>query len=236
MNKTIAGLTAGVVLVLALSGCGSTSTSGSEEASGEKAKVLVVAIDMSSSTMGLDDQAQKRIGSDLRRKIEGLPLGSNVVIFTVGDDRESVVSQEFGVTRYATEDGDTPEALAVKIPDMVVSYLQEARAKGKYQGQSALTGAVWDANKYCSDASCDFIFFTDGMQNTASGVQYPDDYEKPLAPLDGLSLANMDVTLKGVGAGSDPNEAMSDIRIKVEQHWQKWLSDAGARSTKISRL
>lgn len=235
MNKITLGLTT-AGMALALSACGSTSNSASGEASGETPKVLIVAIDMSASTMGLDDQAQKRIGSDLRRKIEGLPLGSNVVIFTVGDDRESVVSQEFGVTRYATEESDTPEALAVKIPDMVVSYLQEAHAKGKYQGQSALTGAVWDANKYCNDATCDFIFFTDGMQNTASGVKYPDDFEKPLVPLEGMRLANMDVTLKGVGAGSDPNEAMSDIRIKVEAQWRKFLSDAGAKSITISRL
>lgn len=191
-------------------------------------ETIIILLDISLSTPVSDPQAQARLVKTLHDAISPIPLKSRIEVRTLGDDADTVYSSTDMVLNYKTRDGDTAENLSKAIPAKIIRFFQT----GKSQGMSALTNAIWDANKLCED-SCRVLFFTDGMQNTPEGVHYPSDYKKPLPELPGLDLSHMKVSMIGVGSGL---ESSSDTRVKIESHWLKWFTKAKAKEIHISRF
>jgi hypothetical protein len=193
---------------------------------------LIILLDLSMSTPIATQNFQRDAQPLIVSAIASLPMGSTVHMRTVSDDQEALLGMKYQVqTRYSPT-GDTSSSLANKIPRMIAGLLNKAlNNPQKYtHGQSALTSGIYDAAKYCT-TSCTIMFFTDGMQNTRLGVHYPDDYDKPLVKINGLTLNNSNIIMYGVGQNVE-----SELRIAVEQHWVKWLSDAGAKSVDMKRF
>lgn len=206
------------------------------------ADTLVVMLDISGSTPIVEPNFIRSSMPIITEKIGRLPIGSNIEVMTVGDDKRMPLNLHFYVQRMKDKHRDTVVNLSRNIPTMVTQYLNSVREspQTKMQGESSLSPGFLDASKLCQKGKqCESIFFTDGMEYQPHVIAWPRDYNKPLPPIDGLDLNGMNVTMYGVGQcakGLESGCATSQARISIENHWQKWLKKYSAGDVAIRRL
>lgn len=206
------------------------------------ADTLVVMLDISGSTPIVEPNFVRASMPILAEKISKLPIGSNIEVMTVGDDKKMPLNLRFYIQRFKDRSGDTAANLTRNVPAMVEQYLNSVRESPatKMQGESSLSPGFLDASKLCQKGKpCESIFFTDGMEYQPSVIAWPRDYSKPLPPIEGLNLNGMSVVMYGVGQcakGLESGCATSQARIAIEGHWQTWLKKYGAGNVELRRL
>lgn len=206
------------------------------------ANTLVVMLDISGSTPIVEPNFIRASMPILAEKIGKLPIGSNVEVMTVGDDKKMPLNLRFYVQRIKDKNGDTAANLARNVPAMVTQYLNGVRESPatKMQSESSLSPGFLDSLKMCQKGKpCESIFFTDGMEYQPNVIAWPRDYNKPLPLIDGLNLNGMNVVMYGIGQcakGLESGCATSQARIAIEGHWQIWLKKYGAGSVELRRL
>lgn len=206
------------------------------------ADTLIVMLDISGSTPIVESNFIRSSMPMIAEKINALPVGSNIEVMTVGDDKKMPLNKLFYVQRLKDKSGDTALSLSRSVPLMITQYLNSVREspQTKMQGESSLSPGFLDASKLCQKGKpCESVFFTDGMEYQPNVIAWPRDYKKPLPPIDGLDLKGMNVTMYGVGQcakGMEAGCATSQARISIENHWQKWLKQYGAANIDIRRL
>ena len=195
---------------------------------------MVVMLDISGSTPIVEPNFIRASMPVIAEKIGKLPIGSNIEVMTVGDDKKMPLNLRFYVQRIKDKRGDTAANLARNVPVIVTQYLNSVRENPatKMQGESSLSPGFLDASKLCQkDQQCESVFFTDGMEFQPNVIAWPRDYLKPLPPIADLNLNGMIVNMIGIGQCSKINEigcATSQARILIEKHWLNWLKSYGA--------
>lgn len=206
------------------------------------ADTLVVMLDISGSTPIVEPNFVRSSMPIVAEKIGRLPIGSNVEVMTVGDDKKMPLNLRFYVQRIRDKSGDSAANLSRNIPALIMQYLNGVRESPgtKMQGESSLSPGFLDASKLCQKGKpCESVFFTDGMEYQPNVIAWPRDYSKPLPPIDGLNLDGMSIVMYGVGQcakGLEQGCATSQARIAIEGHWQNWLKKYGAGNISIQRL
>lgn len=206
------------------------------------ADTMVVMLDISGSTPIVEPNFIRASTPILAEKIGKLPIGSNLEVMTVGDDKKIPLNLRFYVQRIKDKNGDTAANLARSVPAMVTQYLNSVRENPatKMQGESSLSPGFLDASKLCQkNKPCESVFLTDGMEFQPNIIAWPRDYSKQLPPIDGLNLKGMNVVMYGIGQcakGQESGCATSQARIAIEGHWQTWLKNYGAGSVELRRL
>lgn len=206
------------------------------------ADTMVVMLDISGSTPIIEPNFIRASMPILAEKIGKLPIGSNIEVMTVGDDKKIPLNRRFYVQRVKDKSGDSAVNLARSIPSMVAQYLKDVREnpEAKMQSESSLSPGFSDASKLCQHGKpCESVFLTDGMEFQPNVIAWPREYKKPLPPIEGLNLNGMNVVIYGIGQcakGMESSCATSQARLAIEGHWQTWLKKYGAGSVDLRRL
>jgi hypothetical protein len=198
-----------------------------------KADTLAVLLDISSSTPIVQPKFMATTLPIIGDQILKLPIGSQIKVFSVGDDNATPLAIDMYVQRDKSARGNTAKELAVDVPKIIEKYLNALRTNpSKMQGESSLSPAFLDASKWCkSGKPCKITYLTDGMEYQPGVLAWPTQYKTPLPPIAGLDLKGAEVLMFGVGQG-----VPSQARIAIEQHWTTWLKDHNAGTVDLRRL
>jgi hypothetical protein len=198
-----------------------------------QADTLAILLDISSSTPIVQPKFIQTTMPMIGDQISKLPIGSQIKVFSVGDDNAVPLAIDMYVQRDKSARGNTAKELAVSVPRDIEKYLNAVRANpSKMQGESSLSPAFLDASKWCKTGKpCQITYLTDGMEYQPGVLAWPVQYKTPLPPIAGLDLKGANVFMFGVGQG-----VPSQARIAIEQHWTTWLKEHKAGEVDLRRL
>jgi hypothetical protein len=190
-----------------------------------EAPVMVIGLDNSGSSPALSESVLGSAWPEISHHVKGLPLGSTVKVFTVGDARSPTVSPlPLRIQKKVTENGGPHEHVLGELKKIILGFPEQVR-KGniKEHGRSELIGGFDDASKLINRKSKENVIFfiSDLIENSNHANCYKD--VKCRLPAPTFSLAGARVMVIGVGAGRSAKESMV-----IAGSWNGFLSKTQA--------
>jgi len=161
-------------------------------------------------------------------KIRALPVGSLVLVATVGDAAQVPLLKRARVQLRRTAEGDSAINLAASVRGLLAGFPE--RLKTKAQTQSDLVAGLFDAARLLDPAShsSQIVMLSDGIEE--SSVTNCARVKACKLPPPKFSLNGVEVTIYGIGLGMDSARGMA-----LNHAWDTFLKQAGASKTNLLR-
>ena len=188
----------------------------------ETAPVFQLLLDNSGSSPATDQSFVNSAWPIIESKVRSLPMGTVVIVNTVGDASLSPLMKRTRIQKVTTGEGAAVEDIVRSLKSIVLGFPK--RVQGQEHGQSHLIGGFFDASKNLNiNASTKnlIVALTDLIEFSSMANCYKDKACR--LPKPAFKLDNTDLVALGVGRGLP-----SDREIAVFSSWGKFFSQTGA--------
>lgn len=185
------------------------------------APVFQLLLDNSGSSPATDQNFVNSAWPIIEAKIRSLPMGTVVIVNTVGDASLSSLMKRTRIQKVTTSEGAAMEDIVRSLKSIVLGFPK--RVQGQEHGQSHLIGGFFDASKNLNiNASTknSIVALTDLIEFSSMANCYKDKACR--LPKPAFKLDNTEIVALGVGRGLS-----SDREIAVFSSWEKFFSQTG---------
>lgn len=211
-----------LALSLAIAGFAlpAAATSNPDDVVTEKAPVFKLLIDASTKSPGTNPQLMQSIWPSIEAKMRRLPIGTTVIVSTMGDPSEMPMIWRTRVQAKSSPNGAPLQAVIRSVKNVVLTFPEEI--KGKEHKKSHLITALFQATRQLNPKSQDnaIVMITDLIEYSPLANCSPPNPCK--LPKPEFSLKGIDIHVYGSVDRMSPRQAMVVLKA-----WEEFLKKAG---------
>ena len=194
----------------------------------QRAPTLLILLDNSGGSPALEPSILAHVERRAAEKLDRLPLGASVIVFSVGDPKQIPEVKRWRVQARMTTHGMPVQALKKSLRTHLQGF--PARQHPDAHKESHLIQGWFDAAQLLNpkaDTENAVIFVTDAMEFSSLA----NCYKACKLPPPTFTLSNTSLEVLGIGFGQSSGKTLA-----IFEEWKKFFAAAGVPNTQLLHI